>query len=333
MGQTLGELAAALADALGRRDAALSERDAAVAERDAAVAALAAAKKPANGHAATKRRSPAKTPPRSQKSSKPSPAAVSRSPPRPKPDPPSARRRRGRRRRPLPARGRRRARAVGDEARQLAAPVQATATVVEKRRTLATARSIRGQAGQGRQGKGRRRRRRGRLGPDAAASTPSPPTKTDQKRAAGQADPRAPASLPSTAAQFKRAPPARPTAPLPARYNPGRGRVRPVLRRSSRSPVYAERRRRPPLPSASPGRRGALRAAFVARTDPAYYPRHLPRLPFFLVAWRRVGHALGLVPAPARGRVEHFVSMCGTLMWTLPDLSRSIPANNSRFHT
>ena len=78
MGQTLGELAAALADALGRRDAALSERDAAVAERDAAVAALAAAKKPANGHAATKRRSPAKTPPRSQKASKPSPAAVSR---------------------------------------------------------------------------------------------------------------------------------------------------------------------------------------------------------------------------------------------------------------
>ena len=80
MGQTLGELASALADALGRRDAALSERDAAVAERDAAVAALAAAKKPANGHAATKRRSPAKTPPRSQKASKPSPAAVSRSP-------------------------------------------------------------------------------------------------------------------------------------------------------------------------------------------------------------------------------------------------------------
>ena len=58
MGQTLGELAAALADALGRRDAALSERDAAVAERDAAVAALAAAKKPANGHAVYKKTVP-----------------------------------------------------------------------------------------------------------------------------------------------------------------------------------------------------------------------------------------------------------------------------------
>ena len=142
MGQTLGELAAALADALGRRDAALSERDAAVAERDAAVAALAAAKKPANGHAATKRRSPAKTPPRSQKSSKPSPAAVSRSPasskarsppkrappPRPPPSPVPSSRSSAR-----PAR-------LRDEARQLAELVQATATVVEKRRTLATAR-------------------------------------------------------------------------------------------------------------------------------------------------------------------------------------------------
>ena len=142
MGQTLGELAAALADALGRRDAALSERDAAVAERDAAVAALAAAKKPANGHAPTKRRSPAKTPPRSQKSSKPSPAAVSRSPasskarsppkrappPRPPPSPVPSSRSSAR-----PAR-------LRDEARQLAELVQATATVVEKRRTLATAR-------------------------------------------------------------------------------------------------------------------------------------------------------------------------------------------------
>ena len=143
MGQTLGELAAALADALGRRDAALSERDAAVAERDAAVAALAAAKKPANGHASSaKRRSPAKTPPRSQKSSKPSPAAVSRSPasskarsppkrappPRPPPSPVPSSRSSAR-----PAR-------LRDEARQLAELVQATATVVEKRRTLATAR-------------------------------------------------------------------------------------------------------------------------------------------------------------------------------------------------
>ena len=143
MGQTLGELAAALADALGRRDAALSERDSAIAERDAAVAALAAAKRPANGHASsTKRRSPAKTPPRSQKSSKPSPAAVSRSPasskarsppkrappPRPPPSPVPSSRSSAR-----PAR-------LRDEARQLAELVQATATVVEKRRTLATAR-------------------------------------------------------------------------------------------------------------------------------------------------------------------------------------------------
>ena len=90
----------------------------------------------------TKRRSPAKTPPRSQKSSKPSPAAVSRSPasskarsppkrappPRPPPSPVPSSRSSAR-----PAR-------LRDEARQLAELVQATATVVEKRRTLATAR-------------------------------------------------------------------------------------------------------------------------------------------------------------------------------------------------